>query len=449
MPKNTIILLFLLLSSPLFAQREWEEAYDHADAYYAEQEYLTAEQHALRALTLVQIDSKNGHVDMDAEADCANLLALIYVRLSDFDKAIYYANRCNEIDRASGDANNIASSYNTLAGIYMADNRMEEAIDCIEKALYYCKQVDNPPRMAVICGMASEAYHAAGDEEHSLYYAQRAYTIEDSIGRPDKAAIRLSQQALPLINMKRYEEAHDVLERALPVLKQSGNDHSYAIACNQMGRLLHAEKRYEEAAEYFTEAQAIFIEQHDAFNLSQAQTALREVRVAQEKKVRNRILGIVGGVAALLGVLTLFLYRSHKRRVAALGNQIEEQSRQMENTRKIMAEQPSIAESEDAIFINRFTEIAMDLLDQGQCSQERVADALCVSVSTLRRRVVDITGETPKARITMIQMQKATELLRQGLPFNIIAEKCGFSDASSFSHAYKRFYGHSPSQFKG
>ena len=443
--------LFLIcITLPVAADGTWETYYDQAEAFYAGQEYLSAEQAALTAMTKVEALQKDPQTaDTDAEADCANLLALIYVRLGYFDRAAQYATRCNEIDRASGNADNIASSYNTLAGIYMADNRPDQAVACIQQALSYCAQVNNPPRMAVLCGMASEAYHAADDERLSLYYAQRAYAIEDSLGRTDKAAIRLAQQALPLINLHRYKEAHDVLSRALPVLKESGNDHSYAIACNQMGRLLHAECKEQEAAQYFMEAQAIFAEQHDIYNLSQAQNALREVSVAYERRAHRRDIIIALALFLILALITVIIRSRHQRRLMALTFALEQQQQHLDNSRKVIAERVQPESDENALFMQRFVAAADELLPQGQCSQERIAEQMHVSVSTLRRRVTEATGELPKSYITVIQMQKAAALLREQRPLGEIADLCGFSDASSLSHAFKRFYGFPPSQFKG
>ena len=444
---------FAFIYLPVTASESWESYYDQAEAYYQEQDYLSAERSALAAMTQVktlQRGSANLSEDYStAEADCANLLALVYVRLGYFDRAAEYALRCNEIDRASGDADNIASSYNTLAGIYMAANEPEKAEASIRQALSFCEQVDNPPRMAVLCGMASEVYHACGNEERSLYYSQRAYAIEDSLGRTEKAAIRLAQQALPLINLGRYQEAHEVLSRAMPVLKESGNDHSYAIACNQMGRLLHAENKEMEAAQYFMEAQAIFAAQHDIYNLSQSQNALREVSVTYERRAHQRDIIIALALFIILALITMLIRFRHQRHLLSLTYSLEQYRLQALNAGKAAAEVAQAEVSkEDHLFMQQFIAIATELLPQGQCSQERIAEQMCVSSSTLRRRVSTITGELPKNYIRVIQMQKAASLLREQRPLGEVAEECGFSDASSFSHAFKRFYGFSPSQLK-
>ena len=135
--KLFIAWMLLIAVTAAAASETWDTYYDQAECLYAEQEYLSAEQAALTAMSKVEVLKQDPQTaDIDAEADCANLLALIYVRLGYFDKAAQYATRCNEIDLSSGDPNNIASSYNTLAGIYMADNQPDQAVQCTTNSTY-------------------------------------------------------------------------------------------------------------------------------------------------------------------------------------------------------------------------------------------------------------------------------------------------------------------------
>jgi AraC-like DNA-binding protein len=72
-----------------------------------------------------------------------------------------------------------------------------------------------------------------------------------------------------------------------------------------------------------------------------------------------------------------------------------------------------------------------------------------MSESTFRRRLLAVAGETPKAYISAIQMQKASSLLttRHDLSISDVAMQCGFEEASSFTRAFKRVYGVAPSQY--
>ena len=59
-------------------------------------------------------------------------------------------------------------------------------------------------------------------------------------------------------------------------------------------------------------------------------------------------------------------------------------------------------------------------------------------------------GESPKAFISAIQMEKAAKLLvdQPELPIVDVAFRCGFDDASSFTHTFKRIFGITPTQYR-
>jgi AraC-like DNA-binding protein len=86
----------------------------------------------------------------------------------------------------------------------------------------------------------------------------------------------------------------------------------------------------------------------------------------------------------------------------------------------------------------------------GQISVENIASGLNMSTQTFRRRLQMTAGETPKAFISAIQMEKAGKLLKENPDLSIldIAMHCGFEEASSFAHTFKRVFGVSPSQYR-
>ena len=89
-------------------------------------------------------------------------------------------------------------------------------------------------------------------------------------------------------------------------------------------------------------------------------------------------------------------------------------------------------------------------MQEGNLSVEKVASELNMSVQTFRRRLMAAAGETPKAYIQAIQMERATRLLLDNRTMSVadIANLCGFDETSSLSHTFKRVYRCSPTQFR-
>ena len=495
----TILLLMGFLSSAMCQTAD--ALLDEADSLYNLQQYDAAKAAALKALPLT-----NAEDQQETRGDVLNLLSVIHVRQGDFQTAAKYAKACNELDLKSGDADNISSSYNTLAGIYMSMRQPGEAEKYILKAISYAQKVNNPQRMAVLQGMASEVYHHLKQEEQSLEYATKAYEIERQLGRNDKMAVRQAQRAAALISLKRYAEAREALQEAIPGLRESGNLHSLGIACNQMGLLMHQQKNDSAAVRYFNEALAIFTAQHDIFNESSTRRglyeALRQTDPVQAMVHNDRynelrdslydektgellskyaaeygygelqaenaamqqsqhlyiIVGIVG-VLLLLALLAFGVWRTRRdrRRIQELIREISELQKQpaeaetdVSETESDEAQEMTEANEADRQFLFRLIEVVNASLPTGHYGVEDVASEMNMSVQTFRRRLMSVTGESPKAFISAIQMELAAKLLTNSpdMPISQVANRCGYDEATSFNRIFRKAYGMTPTQYR-
>lgn len=501
MQKIRCYIVIWLMLVPTLVLADVGTLYDKADSLYNAQLYDAAQQQALEALTQCK--------DSADVADCASLLALIYVRQGHFEQAALYAKRCNAIDLKTGDPDNIASSFNTLAGIYMSMRQPEEAEKYILKAINYSQKTDNQQRQAVLLGMASEVYHKLNQEERSLDYATKAYEMEKRLGRKDKMVIRQAQRAASLISLQRNSDAKKALSEAIPGLRESHNDHSLGIASNQMGLLLHQEHNDTAAARYFSEALEIFLSQHDLYNEAQSRKGLYETLrhtdpdLAMEHNDRylalrdsiydkdtgellsryaaeygnnelqaenaqmqlDRRLYIIIGVtvfAILLMVIAAVSWYSGRRqhRIEQLIAQITQLKSETEKP-EVLAEPESVVEpkpivesspsdTEDHLFLMRLVKTVNDSLPTGNYSVNDIASKLNMSEQTFRRRLAKVTGESPKSFISAIQMELAAKLLADSPDMTIseIATRCGYGDNTSFGRVFRKTYGASPTQFR-
>ena len=458
-------------------QQVW---YWAAEYYNQHQQFKKASDYGLKALPLCEAGDNR-----TMEGDCLAILAISLLRQGDFQQAIVYAKRCNELDRKAGDPGNIASSLNLLAAIFTASYQHEDAEQCILEGLDYAAKAGDTGRLAILNGMACEVYYYQKKYPYALNYGRKALEIEQQLGRKDKVAMRQSQVAGALIGMQRMDEARQFLDQALPVLHDT-NPHSYAIACNQMGDVLLHDKKDSEAASYFQKALQILMSQSDLYNEGHSRRglylSLRNTSPSQAMEHIDRYMelrdsiynlrtsALVTQYAALLGnqrlqeekaemqrqhrttiligtaifllvmaLVALFAYyriRREQRRIAELTRHIEElpQSEPYKNSNQE--------------FLMKFVDIVNQQLSHGQLGVEQVAEQMNMSATTLRRQLFQATGESPKAYFTAIQMRKATNLLANtDSSVADIALQCGYQEVSSFIRAFKRIYGVSPSQY--
>ena len=504
----TMVALALLMSVGMWAQSGTEASAkaamlrDQADSLYSLQKYDEAKALALQGLGTLDEGrhaEKESDVDEETRGDLLNLLSIINVRQSHFEQAAEYAKQCNELDLKRGDPDMISSSYNTLTAIYMSMRQPKEAEKYILKALSYAKQVDNPQRMAVLNGMASEVYHHMGDEEQSLDYATLAYNMERELGRKDKMAIRQAQRAASLISLKRSAEAEEALGEAIPGLRESGNRHSLGIACNQMGLLKHQQQNDSAAVRYYNEALEIFLDQKDLYNESFSRKGLydalktidpalalqhndrylalrdslydsetgvllskyaaeydnyelqAENEEMQRARSRNIIIGVV--VLALIFLCWLLHYlwmRRRQRHQQQVNAQLQQSlDRLTEENKRLNQQDEEVVDDESREFQLKIIGIVNQQMEKGEVSVDALASELCLSTTQLRSRINDLTGETPQNYVLGIRMQKARHLMaaHPSMAIGDIALRCGYEEKASFSRAFKRYFGMSPTDF--
>lgn len=97
-----------------------------------------------------------------------------------------------------------------------------------------------------------------------------------------------------------------------------------------------------------------------------------------------------------------------------------------------------------------FSEHVRRLLDEGPGlrSSQSVTDALSVSASTLKRRLSDEGTTFRELRDASLRERAMLRLVDQSMSVSQIAIALGYSDLANFSHAFKRWTGKSPSQFR-
>jgi signal transduction histidine kinase len=107
--------------------------------------------------------------------------AVIYNRLGDYDKAIDYMYKSEQIRRSFNDKRGIASDLGMLGRIYLSKKDYKNAIDKFKQALEIYKEFDAIRPMTSILSRISTAYENIGDYKSALNYFKEFKTFSDSI----------------------------------------------------------------------------------------------------------------------------------------------------------------------------------------------------------------------------------------------------------------------------
>ncbi len=476
-----------------------DQLLEQADSLYGVQQYREALQAATEALPLTK--------GTDSESDCLNLLAIINIRLSDYQAAARFAKECYALDERSGDPDIMSSTLNTLAAIYLGANQPKEAEQFVLKGIALAEQADNPGRMAVLQAMASEVYHAQGDDEKALPYIERAYEIDKQLGQEPRAMVRLAQKASVLIGMHRYQEAEATLRQVIPFLRQTPDRHSLGIALNKMGMAILSQDREKEAAVCYREAAAIFQQMGDPYNEVQAQRGLYEclwkdqpdqarrslkrfevlkdslynnmsaealakydaefgndwLQIENHEQRRAKQWAIVAAIViGIVAASMWWLARRRRQRQARINAELSRHISELNKKYNQLSEHydhaisssPQRSDSSeltasDRDFLERLVETVDELIRQGQPDASRVAERMGISLYQLRQRLDSVAGEKPQDFIATIRMRRARHLLDAHPELNIseIATLCAYNDTPNFTRAFKKTFGITPTQY--
>lgn len=103
----------------------------------------------------------------------------------------------------------------------------------------------------------------------------------------------------------------------------------------------------------------------------------------------------------------------------------------------------------DAHFIEKLNGILENNLSDDSLNVAMLADRMCMSNSTLYRKIMSLLGVSPNEYIRRIRLAKATELLMaRELTIAEIAYRTGFGSYNSFSKVFKKEYGLSPTEYQ-
>ena len=472
-----------------------------AEWYYGEGDYQSAIDNCTRATKCM------GVVDDASKSDVYALLGAACFRMGAFEKATEALSQCYELDKEAGDFDRMSSTLNSIASVFVAAGKPQEAEKYIMEAIAANSLTDNLSRRAVLYGTASELYRSMDDAQQSLEYARKALDTERQLGDSTRIGVRLSQLASAQLSLSKIDEARQSLEEAIPLLLRSGNLHSWGICQNQMGDILASEDKNDEAAACYLEAAMLFLKQGDKYNELHAREGLYKVTktsspneammhlerakqlqdsiyqqetgealgkynaiyfndILQKEKERTEhrhrtvlTMAILSSVAVLLliGIAIVVTYRRHRRKmkdyeqsISSLQEENSEISRQYQNMVTDFMQDSENLTDDDKRFLARLTSAVSAEVERGVTDIDTIAMHMNLNSASLHRRLSQILDVTPKAYILQVRMHKAKYLLQTYRDITIaeVAYRCGYSQMGNFTRAFTRYYGFTPSDVK-
>ena len=360
----------------------------------------------------------------------------VYYHLQQYERSLDYATEAYAMEKELGRDDKVSVRQAERAAALIALQRDDEAKQALVEAIPGLRTYHNTHSLGIACNQMGHLMH----QEHNDSAAVRYYN--------EALAIFLNQHDLYNESFSR-KGLYEALRQSDPEQAMAHNDRYLALRDSiydkDTGELL---SKY--AAEYGNQ----------------------ELKEENSKILQSRNLYIIIGVVLLLAILGFGFWKTNRdqrrmqeliRKVKELsvdkeaGKQKDEETESQGDVETEPVEVPQSVESpeaeednEDRLFLMKLVNVVNEGLPTGQYGVEAVASGMNMGVQTFRRRLLAVTGESPKAFISAIQMERAAKLLvdNPDMPISRVATLCGYDETNSFARCFKRAYGMTPSQYR-
>ena len=429
---------------------------------------------ATYAKQCLDIDMASG--DHDRISSSMNTLAGIYMaghQADEAEKLIVQAIR--HADLANNPARK-AVLLGTASEIYHSLTQEEKALDYAQQAYELEQQLGRALPAAYRLDQMASALMGLKRYPEAEQALRQAIPVMREQGDMHSLAIASNHQGTCLIWQKRNDEAFPYYREACDLFVKMGDPvnemYSRRGLCLSMWESNPDSARSELNRFNFLKDSLYTSESAEALARMNAEFGNDQLTMENEKvrhdRTRDRIIAVI--LILLLGAAAWWFIRRQRRRqqqhINKLVHEIERLKAESEAARAAMENQqeititdveqtltdggpvPTVVGVTENEFLKRVIDFVNDHLESGEFGMEEMAAHFSMSVSTLRRRLQDATGVSPKSYIQAIQMQRACNLLDSGLQIADVAMQCGFSEPGSFTRTFKRVLGLTPTQYR-
>ena len=287
-----------------------------------------------------------------------------------------------------------------------------------------------------------------------------------------------SQQEELQYTLARYErlagnnaEAGRILHLLADYSRSRGNQARMARYYRSLADVLHAERRYAEAADCYR----LYAEAADSAQVATSNAQLNRLsrlyrldELEQEKRValaeQSRARTLAGSaliVAVLLLALCVLLVVHHRRLqqknrelVARIRSQEEAEQRAEEAARRAEAERPADELSREMQLFRRLQALLADeeVLRRPRLGRDELADLLGTNRTYVADAVAACTEQhwSVSQYVAAVRVRRARYLIdnHPELSLGEIGHACGFQSQSSFIRCYRDHYGITPGEYR-
>jgi serine phosphatase RsbU (regulator of sigma subunit) len=233
----------------------------------------------------------------------SNTLGGIYLDLENYEKAIQYLQKANQLSKQFRQQAESVSCLTNIALAQQGLNRHKEAVATLEEAIIISKDLNDLKLLRRCYGLAYDSYDKTGNANKSREYFELYSTLDKEIKKQEMERVKVTAES----EVNKAQAAKQMTEEELKIKKKQLKVTSDSLV----------------AAEQLTREQRLELE------LRQSQIEKKEAAIRIEKMKRSQITAFLLGTLLFSGVLIYLLYLNirSKRKINEQKNLLELQNK--------------------------------------------------------------------------------------------------------------------------
>lgn len=431
----------------------------------------------------LRISSEAGNQKYVAMA--LNNIGFIYAEYGEDAKTLEYYQKALEVRLKSNDIIGLRLSYNNLGRVYMQLDSLDKAMDYYNKALRLYGDTVNDRYKSTVLNNIGNLFLKQQKYEKAMDYYQRSLVIKRNINDLHLILEALKNIAHVHIETGNYAKARRVIEEGIPVAEQIESDKMRQIFYRQLHTISEVTGNYKEALNYYRkqaelgeelkslESQNRIAELEVQYQTRERQQQIEFLGVKNAlnqqiiQKQRSELILLFAGLALVVLILlaVLWLYYQRNRAYKKLVEQsieiahledktakppdFEPQPQTNGNTGKLCEKIPNHDEITNKLSI---------LIENEKffLNPTCTIDAMAKKIGTNRQYLSQIINDKFQLTFTNFintyRIKEARKLLlsedHDKYTIETIAQLSGFNNRVTFSNAFKKVTGVTPSFFK-
>lgn len=141
-----------------------------------------------------------------------------------------------------------------------------------------------------------------------------------------------------------------------------------------------------------------------------------------------------------------YLLRHAVNKIDTVGNTANKNNDEMSQPQNEETKDVNLSEN-DRMFVDKATDIVLQNISNTDFSIDILCREMAMSRTLFYSRLKLLTGRAPQEFIRIIRLERAAELLKQGISVIDVSEATGFINVKYFSTVFKKYFGIQPSKF--